>query len=404
MWPRSVLSGPPFKFDSGISVFFPAYNDAPSLPSLLERTFETLRRAATDYEVIVVNDGSTDSTAEVLENLRRKYAPYLRIITHAGNRGYGAALRSGFEAAAKDYIFYTDGDSQYDPAELEKLLRAVRPDTGLVNGYKIERSDPWHRVAIGWLYNRFARWLFGIRVRDIDCDFRLIRRSDLDLESLKSTGGTICVELVRTLEMSGAGIVELPVHHYARQHGRSQFFRVRSLAVTFLQLCAVFYRLVLAAAMAGAEPPMVKAPSRFSSRQAALVAFSVVVLSFLAYGPALWIPFISDDYLQIQLARDYGPISKWGALAHDALYRCRATSLVLTYWLDRAAGLTPFYYNLVSLLLHVVDSLLVFALGMCVQWDGGWPDWLPASSRSASGTAKLWCGSPRCRSCWCSSS
>ena len=266
VWPRSVVSGLPFKFDPGISVFFPAYNDALSLPSLMERTFETLRRVAVDYEVIVVNDGSTDDTGQVLEHLRRQYAPFLRIVTHSGNRGYGAALRSGFEAATKDYIFYTAGDSQYDPAELEKLLRAVGPDTGLVNGYKIERSDPWHRVAIGWLYNRFARWLFGIRLRDIDCDFRLIRRTALDLESLKSTGGTICVELVRTLEMSGAEIVELPVHHYARQHGRSQFFRFRSLAITFVQLCAVFYRLVLADAIAGAEPPIVKAPSRFSRR------------------------------------------------------------------------------------------------------------------------------------------
>jgi glycosyltransferase involved in cell wall biosynthesis len=252
-WPRSVVGDSQFKFTSGISVFFPAYNDAASLPLLLERTFETLRRVAVDYEVIVVNDGSTDDTAEVLEHLLRKYAPFLRVLTHAGNRGYGAALRSGFAAATKDYTFYTDGDSQYDPAELEKLLRAVTPDTGLVNGYKIERSDPWHRIAIGWLYNRFARWLFRIRLRDIDCDFRLIRRSALDLKSLRSTGGTICIELVRTLELSGTAIVELPVHHYARQYGRSQFFRARSLAVTFLQLCAVFFRLVLAPAITGVE-------------------------------------------------------------------------------------------------------------------------------------------------------
>jgi glycosyltransferase involved in cell wall biosynthesis len=243
----SAVCSPPFRFEPGISVFFPAYNDSPSIPSLLERTFETLRRVAVDYEVIVVNDGSADDTGEVLERLRRLYAPHLRIVTHPENRGYGAALRSGFNAATKDYVFYTDGDSQYDPSELENLLRAVGPDTGLVNGYKIERSDPWHRIAIGWLYNRFARWLFRIRLRDIDCDFRLIRRNLLDVESLQSTGGTICVELVRTLEMSGAGIVELPVHHYARQYGRSQFFRVRSLAVTFVQLCTVFYRLVLEA-------------------------------------------------------------------------------------------------------------------------------------------------------------
>ncbi|MEO8371666.1 MAG: hypothetical protein ABI806_20935, partial [Candidatus Solibacter sp.] len=172
------------------------------------------------------------------------------------------------------------------------------------------------------------------------------------------------MELVRTLEVSGTEIVELPVHHYARQYGRSQFFRVRSLAVTFLQLCAVFYRLVVAPAIAGTESSDRNGPARFSRRQAALVAFSVLELSILAYGRALSLPFISDDYLQIKLARDYGSISNWGALAHDALYRCRATSLVLTYWLDGAIGLTPLYYNLASLLLHVVDSLLVFALGM----------------------------------------
>ena len=247
----SAVCASPFRFEPGLSVFFPAYNDSPSLPWLLERTFETLRRVAVDYEVIVVNDGSADDTGRVLEELGRQYAPYLRVVTHPENQGYGAALRSGFKAATRDYIFYTDGDSQYDPAELEKLLRAVAPDTGLVNGYKIERSDPWHRIAIGWLYNRFARWLFRIRLRDIDCDFRLIRRNLLNVDSLRSTGGTICVELVRTLEMSGAGIVELPVHHYARQYGRSQFFRVRSLAVTFLQLCTVFYRLVLETSLTG---------------------------------------------------------------------------------------------------------------------------------------------------------
>jgi glycosyltransferase involved in cell wall biosynthesis len=234
-----------FRFLRGLSVFFPAYNDGRSLPALLERTFHTLRRIATDFEVIVVNDGSCDDTAEVLSVLCRTYSPHLRVVTHPQNRGYGAALRSGFAACAKQYVFYTDGDGQYDPAELEALLRAVGPDTGLVNGYKLERNDPWHRVAIGWLYNRFARWLFRIRLRDIDCDFRLIRRDAVHLGSLRSTGGTICVELVRALELSGTEVVEMPVHHYPRLHGRSQFFRVRSLAVTFVQLCTVFLRLVV---------------------------------------------------------------------------------------------------------------------------------------------------------------
>ena len=363
VWPRRPGPDPGFRFSSGVSVFFPAYNDAPSLPSLLARTFETLRRVATDYEVIVVNDGSTDNTGEVLEELRQKYAPFLRVVTHDRNRGYGAALRSGFAAATEEYIFYTDGDSQYDPAELAELLRAVTPATGLVNGYKTERCDPWYRSVIGWLYNRFARWLFRIRLRDIDCDFRLIRRSALDPTSLRSTGGTICVELVRALELSGAETVEVPVHHYPREYGRSQFFRVRSLAVTFLELCGIFFRLVLAPALTRLGEPIQTTPVQFSWRKAVLVALAVVTLSVLAYAPALRLPFIADDYLQIQLGRDYGPVSKWGALAGDALYRCRATSLVLTYWLERAAGLEPFFYGLASLLLHIANSFLVLALG-----------------------------------------
>jgi glycosyltransferase involved in cell wall biosynthesis len=165
----------------GLSVFFPAFNDALSLPALLNRTFATLPRVADDYEVIVINDGSTDGTAAVLEQLQQQYAPHLRVITHSKNFGYGAALRSGFAAATKAFIFYTDGDGQYDPTELEKLVQAMSSGTCLVNGYKLKRQDRWHRIVIGALYNRFARWLFRIRLRDIDCDFRLIRRDALDL-------------------------------------------------------------------------------------------------------------------------------------------------------------------------------------------------------------------------------
>ena len=204
-----------------------------------------LQRVADDYEVIVVNDGSMDDTAEVLEEQQGRYGPWLRVVTHDRNRGYGAALRSGFEAATKEYIFYTDGDGQYDPAEIEALLRAVTPETGLVNGYKTERTDPRHRIVIGWLYNHFARWLFRIRLRDIDCDFRLIRRTIVDPALLRSTGGAICVELVRQIELSGCQVIELPVRHYARQYGSSQFFRVRSLLSTIAELCSLFGRLVL---------------------------------------------------------------------------------------------------------------------------------------------------------------
>jgi glycosyltransferase involved in cell wall biosynthesis len=232
-----------------LSVFFPAYNDAPSLPALIEGTFAVLRDHASDYEVIVVNDGSHDNTGEVLDRLAKQFAPYIRVITHPENRGYGGALRSGFAAATKDLVFYTDGDGQYDVGELPKLLALMDGDTGLVNGYKLERNDPWHRICIGNVYNAFARFMFRIQLRDIDCDFRLIRRSLLEEIQLTSTSGTICVELVRKLELA-CKVVETGVHHYPRLHGRSQFFRLRSLAVTLTQLVRLWIRLVPGPAVA----------------------------------------------------------------------------------------------------------------------------------------------------------
>lgn len=230
---------------ASLSVFFPAYNDAPSLPGLIGRTFEVLEQYAGDYEVIVVNDGSYDNTGEVLEELRRKYAPWMRVVTHPQNRGYGGALRSGFAAATKEWVFYTDGDGQYDVGELPKLMALAGPETGLVNGYKLERHDPAHRIWIGSTYNFCARLLFRIRIRDIDCDYRLIRRTLLERFQLTSTSGTICVELVRKLELSGCRVEEVGVHHYERKYGRSQFFRMRSLAKTFLQLLRLWVRLVI---------------------------------------------------------------------------------------------------------------------------------------------------------------
>lgn len=227
-----------------ISVFFPAYNDARSLPGLIARTFEILSDCSRDYEVIVVNDGSRDETAQVLDRLVREY-PRLRLITHPRNLGYGMALRSGFGAATNDLIFYTDGDGQYDVGELPRLLEHMRAGTGLVNGYKLERSDPWHRIWIGNIYNGCARALFRIRLRDVDCDFRLVRRDLIEEIRLNSTSGAICVELVRKLELTGCGVAEVGVHHYPRLHGRSQFFRVKSLAVTFAQLLGLWLRLVV---------------------------------------------------------------------------------------------------------------------------------------------------------------
>lgn len=248
--PRWPLYAPP-KFRvtlnglASLSVFFPAYNDAPSLPELIGRCFAVLPQHFDDFEVIVVNDGSQDDTASVLSALAREYGPQMRVITHPENRGYGGALKTGFESATKEYVFYTDGDGQYDVRELPKLWALMKPGVGLVNGYKLERNDPWHRIFIGKTYNNFARLLFGIRIRDIDCDFRLMRRDLVQRIQLRSTSGTICVELVKKIELTGCTVAEVGVHHYPRLHGKSQFFRLKSLASTLLQLIRLWIRTVI---------------------------------------------------------------------------------------------------------------------------------------------------------------
>jgi glycosyltransferase involved in cell wall biosynthesis len=232
-------------FPFSLTVFFPAYNDAPSLPGLLATTFRVLKQHVEDFEVLVINDGSADNTGAVLRELQVQYGDRLRVVTHPENRGYGGALNSGFRGATKEFVFYTDGDGQYDVADLPKLLALSGPDVGLVNGIKAKRHDPLHRIWIGKAYNQFARTMFGISLSDIDCDFRLIRRATLERVHLTSTSGTICVELVKKIELTGTRIVEIPVLHKARLHGSSQFFRIKSLATTLRQLIGLYWTLVL---------------------------------------------------------------------------------------------------------------------------------------------------------------
>jgi glycosyltransferase involved in cell wall biosynthesis len=225
-----------------ISAFFPAYNDGGTIPSMVLTALMTLRDLTDDYEVIVVNDGSGDYTAEVLEELAQRY-PELRVIHHAQNRGYGGALRTGFESATKDLIFYTDGDAQYDPRELARLYDAWRDDIDLVNGYKISRSDPLHRIIIGRIYHWTVKLAFGLGVCDVDCDFRLMKRSIFDTVHLESDSGVICVELMKKVQDAGFRIAEVPVHHYHRAYGKSQFFNFRRIWRTGLQLWALWWEL-----------------------------------------------------------------------------------------------------------------------------------------------------------------
>src|SRR5437868_8192526 len=170
------MSGSPADKPAGLSVFFPAYNDSGTIASMVIRAVQAASELTPDYEIIVVNDGSADATPQIVDELVRTY-PHVRAVHHPRNRGYGGALQTGFRSATKELIFYTDGDAQYDPAEVAVLWRAMEPGVDLVNGYKISRSDPLHRVIIGRVYHHTVSLLFGLKVRDVDCDFRLMRRA-----------------------------------------------------------------------------------------------------------------------------------------------------------------------------------------------------------------------------------
>jgi glycosyltransferase involved in cell wall biosynthesis len=142
-------------------------------------------------------------------------------------------------------VFYTDGDAQYDPAELAVLWARMTPAADLVNGYKISRSDPWHRIVIGRVYHHVVSLLFGLSVRDVDCDFRLMRRSIFETINLEKNSGVICLEMMKKIEDAGFRIVEVPVHHYHRAFGKSQFFNFRRIAKTGLDVLRLWYELVI---------------------------------------------------------------------------------------------------------------------------------------------------------------
>jgi glycosyltransferase involved in cell wall biosynthesis len=228
----------------GLSVFFPAYNDSGTIASLVITAIQSASKLTPDYEVIVVNDGSSDSTGQILDELARLY-PQVRVVTHTVNRGYGGALRSGFGAASKEIIFYTDGDAQYDPSEMEALWRKMAPGTDLVNGFKISRADPLHRIIIGRIYHHTVKTLFGLRVRDVDCDFRLLRRSIFDTVRLEKNSGVICLEMMKKIQDAGFTIVEVPVHHYHRAHGHSQFFNFPRVFRTAVDVMKLWFALVV---------------------------------------------------------------------------------------------------------------------------------------------------------------
>lgn len=246
-----------------LSMFFAAYNDGGTIASLVISAVTVAGSLTPDFEVIVVNDGSSDDTAKILDELAKIYPAHLRVVHHQKNRGYGGALRTGFATASKDFIFYTDGDGQYDPSEVTVLWSKMTDDVDWVNGWKISRADPLHRIIIGRIYHHTVKFLFGLQVRDVDCDFRLMRRRIFDVVRLEKDSGVICLEMMKKFQDAGFRVAETPVHHYHRAHGHSQFFNFRRIFQTAIDVLKLWWVLVirrehLRKAAAGAARPAEK--------------------------------------------------------------------------------------------------------------------------------------------------
>jgi glycosyltransferase involved in cell wall biosynthesis len=229
---------------TSISAFFPCYNDADTIGALVLEAAAVLRCLTDDYEIIVVNDGSQDASGQVLRDLQSR-VDRLQVVTHTTNRGYGGALKTGFATATKELIFYTDGDGQYDVKELPILVMLLSDDVDFVNGIKMTRQDPAYRVFIGNLHKFLMRWLLWLPIVDVDCDFRLVRKSVIDKIQLTSNSGSICAELVKRSERAGAQFREVSVHHYSRRSGQSQFFRATTIVKTYVDLMLLWFKLML---------------------------------------------------------------------------------------------------------------------------------------------------------------
>ena len=206
--------------DAGISLVLPAYNEAAVIARAVAEAEAALAPHFTRYEILVVDDGSSDDTANEVRGVLAD-APHARLLRHAGNRGYGAALRTGFEAARFELVAFTDADCQFDLTELAELVR-LAADVPVVVGYRADRKDPWRRRFLSWGYNVLARALLGTRVRDVDCALKVFRREILAGLMPASRGFFVNTEMMTRARQRGLEVAEVPVTHRPRAGGESK--------------------------------------------------------------------------------------------------------------------------------------------------------------------------------------
>ncbi len=201
-----------------LSIFFPAHNEIDNIGPLVEKTIEVVSGQVPDFEVMIINDGSTDGTREKADELEQNY-PQVRAIHHEKNQGYGGAVKTGLKSCTKEWVFFTDGEAQFDISEISLLIQHTGEYDAVV-GYRMNRQDPYHRKVFAFCWGMLIRILFGFGYRDLDCAFKLFRRKYFDNVELKATGAVISVEFFSILKRQKAKVKQIGVHHYPRKSGQ----------------------------------------------------------------------------------------------------------------------------------------------------------------------------------------
>lgn len=230
----SLLTG---AFRPEVSVFFPCYNEEENVERTTQAALKACERLFARYEVIIVNDGSRDRTGEIADRLAATL-PSVRAVHNNPNRGYGGALQRGFHEARLPYVFYTDGDGQFDFEEMEKLLPLLQ-QVDIVSAYRIHRQDPWRRKLNAACWGALVNWLFNLNVRDVDCAFKIYPRRLFDEIEMRSTGALIDTEILARARRAGYTIGQVGVHHYPRTAGVQTGAKLSVILRAFRELFAL---------------------------------------------------------------------------------------------------------------------------------------------------------------------
>lgn len=221
-----------------ISGFFPCYNEEANVERTTLAVHKALRRVSDEFEVIIVNDGSKDRTGEIADRLAAEHS-HVRAVHNNPNQGYGGALQRGFRSAQKEWVFYTDGDGQFDPEEIDKLLPLLdRYD--IVSAYRLDRKDSFIRKVNAFCWTTLVNVVFGLWLRDIDCAFKLFPRKLFDEIDMKSRGALIDTEVLARAKRLGYRIGQVGVHHFPRQAGTQTGANLRVIARAFKELFKLY--------------------------------------------------------------------------------------------------------------------------------------------------------------------